>query len=217
MSFFQHLSESAISISNGTVSITVPLAIFLKFEPLYVLPTFEPELIEQYYQPGVKHTYSTALDTFDAPFPWEEGDYYIAKTAQYIDQYATLNASYTLQTAINIRDLAVTSYSRFTKLGGINYLGTVFPSTPIDPNELISYEDLGAVPTGFYVLDIYGNEVTFTLAQLKNLNNYISTLYLLCNVNAHNLSIAIGNLTTIQDVENFNISSGWPVIPYTPA
>jgi hypothetical protein len=217
MSYFQHLSESAITISNGTVSLTVPLSTFLQFEPLYVLPTFIPALIGQYYQPGVKHTYSTAQDTFDAPFPWADGDYYISKVAQYIDQYATLNSAYTLQTAKNIRECALLSYSRSIKLGGINFKSTVFPSVNLDANELLSFENQAEVPTSFYVLDIYGNEVAFDLNDLQDLNNYISTLHLLANVNAHNLSISIEELTTIQDVENFDISANWPTIPYTPA
>jgi hypothetical protein len=218
MSFFQHLSENSVVVSNGSVSLTLPLVTFLQFEPLYVLPTFIPALIGQYYQPGVKHTYTNVLEeTFDAVFPWTDGDYYISKTTQYIDQYATLNASYTLQTAINIRNLAVLSYSRSIKLGGINFKSTVFPSVNLDANEVLSFENQATVPTGFYVLDIYGNEVAFTLNDLQDLNNYISTLHLLCNVNAHNLSIAIDALTTIQDVENFDISTGWPTTPYTPS
>jgi len=217
MSFFKHLSDNTITISNGSVTVGFPIVTFLQMEPLYSLPIGLPPYIARHYIPGVFHRLTTSQNTYETGvFPWPDGDYYISKVPQYIDQSSFLNCSLTLKQAKNIRQLAITSYARAIKLGGVNFKNTTFPSENLNANELISYEILAVVPAGFYVLDFLGAEIPFDLNDLQDLNNYTAALRFYANVNAHNLSIAVAALQTVSDVLNFDITTNWPAVPYTP-
>lgn len=100
--------------------------------------------------------------------------------------------------------------------GGIDYtaMTTVFDSSGFSPNAIIAYQIAGVVPIGFTVPDMNGNFVVVSLAQLLALNTGMVDLHYLANVNSNIHKNAIDLLTTVEEVEEYNITTGWPIVPW---
>lgn len=81
MSLFKHHPDGLIIIDD----FMEPLAEFLIDEPTYVLPS---GVIGREYIPGRYNNLLTGDSVIPQPFPWTEGDGYIAKKEQYRSAYA---------------------------------------------------------------------------------------------------------------------------------
>jgi hypothetical protein len=210
--FFHH-PDGIITIDDGAQNVSMPLATFVSLEPAYVLA---PPYTWQYYVPAVTHELHTATDQFNQPLPWADGDTYISKVAIYKD--VVDNPVLTLPEAKAERQFEVRNMAAAVSAGGLTLFTTTMPSgiSAINPAELLSYELAGATPVGYYKKDTAGAHVLLTLAQLQEYNDGEVELALLAEQNADAHIEAIELLTTVLDVENYDISTGWPTVPYTP-
>ena len=209
-SYFLHANDT-VTISNGSDTLQMTLDEFVGYEPGYVL---DMPYISRYYIPTVKDELHTENAQFGGPVPWTEGDGYIASLMTYINQHN--NPPRTLSAAKISKYASIDSMSQFTKGGNVLLFSTTMPSLPLDSNALISYQNLGNTPMGFYLLDISNAQVTLSLTQLNTYNNGIAQLYLLCNQNADALKSAVSALSSVGAVDAYDITTGWPTIPYTP-
>lgn len=210
MSQFLH-HDGLIMITDGVDTLTISLAEWLTMEPAY---TLSAPYVTRRYIPGVSHLlYDANNNQFPGVMPYTDGDTYIANLSTYITSHETPT---TLEEAKTLRKTEVDQVALEKKLGHVLLFSTGMLSHGVNSQQLISYNELGNVPVGFYIRDINNANVTLTLAQLNQLNNGIVQLHNLCDVNADALKDAIDALLTIPDVMAFNVDTGWPTVPYTP-
>lgn len=209
---FYHHPDGFITIKDSSQSLMITLTEFLTYEPAYTLPA---GFIARNYVPLVQHhLYKENGDQYGGPMPYTAGDTYISNLTSYINQHN--NPPVSLPQAKADKKFAVDQLSNAKKAGYVSLFSTIMPSFNLDANQIISYNYLSAVPVGFYLRDTSNVNIPLTLLQLNEYNNGIVQLHNLCDVNADSLKDAIDVLTTVMDVQSFDITTGWPTIPYTP-
>lgn len=207
--FFHH--DGLINIDDGINSLTISLAEFLTYEPTYTLLA---PYITRFYNPGISHLLFDANNNqFFGGLPYAVGDGFIANLATYITAHNTPD---TLAQAKIDKKAAVDSLNGMKKLGHVLLFATEMFSSGVSPQQLISYNELAAVPAGFYIRDINNVDILLTLVNFNALNNGIVQLHNKCDINSDDLKDAIDALGTIAAVVAFNIDTGWPTVPYTP-
>lgn len=210
MSFFQHHPDGYIIIDNGVLNLRISLTEFQTYEPAYTLAA---PYTSRYYVPTVKHVLSDGFHQRDGGVPWTDGDTYIATLADYINEHE--NPTLTLQQAKDQKIIELATYANSKRLGGVLYLATEFTSIPLDATAIISYQVAGSTPVGYYLQDVDAVNVLLTLAQLLALNDLIVKLHLLCRVNQDDLTVDINALVSVGAVDAFDITTGWPTVPYS--
>lgn len=209
---FNHHPDGFITISDGVDTLQITLAEFLTYEPAYTLPS---PYVGRQYIPAVKHVYYKADGSaVGASLPYTAGDGYIADLATYINEHD--NPTKTLSEAKADKILALNSLAQTKKQGGINLFSTVMPTFGLNAQAIISYQLATATPVGFYLRDVNDVNVPLTLAQLLTYNDGIVELHQLCDVNRDDLEDDINALASVGAVDAFDITTGWPTIPYTP-
>lgn len=209
---FYHHPDGYITISDGSNTLSnITLAEFLTYEPAYALPAGYDA---QNYIPLVKHTLWKGGKQYGGDLPDTELDGYIASVAGYINEHE--NPVKTLPEAKADKIAALASYSAAKKAGYVLLFAKTLPSLPLDANQIISYNEAGAVPGGFYLLDTSSAHVTLTLAELLEYNDGIVQLHRLCTVNYDTHAAAINALGTVELVDAYDFETGWPTVPYTP-
>jgi hypothetical protein len=201
-----------VNIDDGILKVQMKLSDFNYFEPDYSL---EPPYLWQYYIQGSSRTKHTSNTEYNFPIPWADGDTYISKVAFYLANLPI--PPQTLEEAKQRRTTQLYSLWSEKNSGNIKYTGmsdTIFPSIPHSANALITYKDRGIVPIGFTKPDKDGNHVVMTLAQLLELNAGIVDLFYLNELNLNIHAETIQTLTTIPDVMAYNITTGWPTLPF---
>lgn len=211
-SYFYHTPDDEIEISDNVDTLRISLAEFQSYEPAYTLAA---RYRARYYEPLVKHLLYTSDSQYDGGLPWTDGDGYIANLGDYINEHA--NPIKTLEEAKAEKIEALGSYSNTVKFGHVLLLSTEFFSSGVSPTALLSYQLAGSTPMGFYVKDVNDVHTSMTLAQFQSLNDAIVKLHNLCDVNYDTLAAEIEALTTVEDVEAFDIMTGWPVVPFDPS
>ncbi len=100
MSIFRHHPDGTIHIDDFSES----LEEFLLDEPAYSLPG---GCVGRVYSPDYFHRLSTGDTVTDGPFPWPDGDNYIAKKEQYRASYNVRrpSAAQELADAANLADV----------------------------------------------------------------------------------------------------------------
>jgi hypothetical protein len=81
----------------------------------------------------------------------------------------------------------------------------------------LHFTALASVPVGYYVNDINDNQVSFTLTNLQELTQLIQDLYYECWLTFDIHYTAIQAITGPSDIQRYDITTGWPTIPYTGA
>lgn len=211
--FFQHNPEDIINIDNGVgQSISISLSDFERYEPAYALPA--GYTARYYIQGKLNALFDVNGNQFGEPLPYVNGNTYISKVTYYL---ANPLPPPTLDQAKADKIAAVYTIAGTTKAGQINYSTYRFDSSSVySPNAIISYQALGATPSDFTFFDLISEEdVPISLSDLMATNNTIVQLYYACDKNANNLIETINSFTTITDVLNFDINTGWPTVPYT--
>lgn len=211
MAYFQHHPDNFINIYDDIINIQLSLSDFQVLEPAYIL---EPPYISQYYEQGVRWSKNTNSDEKLFPIPWVNGDNYISKIQFYIDSLPIIPPTLEEEKAIKISSLSGLLGTK--SLGGVDYgaLGVVFPSIPYSANALISYKDAGNVPIGFTIQNSTNDQVAVTLVNLLEINDGITELHYLNRLNFESHRDAINLLPTVQDVKDYDITTGWQATPY---
>jgi hypothetical protein len=217
--FFHH-PDSVIVIEGDDSSIgrlEITLTEFLTYEPEYSLPP--GGYTAQEYLPNIRHTLYKGPNQFGAPLPDATLQGYINNVANYIARHK--NPPRTLEQALAAKLQALANLSGAKKLGHILLFGKEFYSTDVNVNQIIQYQIAGIVPQGFYYTTVEGEQVPLDLTQLLVLNAGIVKLHLLCNWNRDAIALELNTLTTVEEIDNFNIATNadypWPIVPYTPA
>lgn len=208
---FLHNRSEYIVIDDGILSVTMKLSDFNYFEPSYSL---ESPYTWQYYIQGIRRTKNTDHSEISLPIPWTEGDAYISNVSFYLANLPI--PPQTLEEAKSRRTSELYSFFQQINSGNINYtaMTTIFSPYLYNSNALITYKDRGFVPIGFNIADADGDFVVMTLAQLLELDSGIVDFHYLNSQNFSSHAAVIDTLTTIEDVMAYDITTGWPVIPY---
>ena len=210
--YFNHSVDGFISISDGNLSVDrITIWQFVQMENKYVLS--EPH-DAQYYEQGFLHIKYINLKEFIFPSPWVEGDLYIGKVAYYIENIPVIPPTLEEAKADKIKELLLFSNTIF--LGGIDYkaMSEIFKSSNLSSNSLISYKDAGTVPAGFMIKNFSDTDVVINLEQMLTLNSGIVELHYLTEANRFDHKVAINALSTVPDVLNYDITTGWETVPY---
>lgn len=216
---FYHHPDGRIKIRNTNSDngeLDVSLSEFLTFEPGYALPA---GFTAQEYIPTVKYTRYKGSTQYGAPIPNATLDGYIANLASYINQHN--NPPRTVEQAQAAKIVELNEVNAAKKAGHILLFGKEFFSSMLNANQIIQYQIALMTPVGFYINTVTGEQYATTLAHLLTLNAGIVELYLLCDQNYDALAIAIGELETVEEVDDFDIITNedfpWPTVPFTPS
>jgi hypothetical protein len=82
-------------------------------------------------------------------------------------------------------------------------------------NELVLFTAAGDVPTGYTVSTVDYIAIACTLADLGAIVKLIQTLYYECRLTYDTHSKNIEALTTIAAVMAYDVTTGWPTVPFT--
>jgi len=81
--------------------------------------------------------------------------------------------------------------------------------------EFLTYTNLGALPVGYYINDVNYNRVTMAaLGNLQDVIDSITELFYYSNIIEDSHRAVISALTTIPEVQAYDYSIGWPIVPY---
>lgn len=213
MAFFSHTPDDLILIDDGVVTpITFSLAFFLTQEPAYTLPS---PYTARFYEQGVKDILTSGTNSYKNSIPWLTGDGYISNVATY--QAAHLDYLYppTLAKAKAAKKQTVDDYAETYFIGGVTYGGTNYQSIQRPINELHQYSRYGELPGTHYILDENDNQVAVTFQQLLSICNLIEGLWFSVNKVIDSHKSAIDALGSIANVIAYDITVGWPVVPFT--
>jgi hypothetical protein len=217
--YFRQSKDSTIHISNGTKTLDTTLDVFLQLEPSYIFidGAVNPALDYEWrqYEPGVYNRLYTSENAYDAPMPWENGDAYIAEIQNYLAIID--NPTQDLQIAKNIKIDSLNEL-RSSKLntGGITLFSTTMPSNKGFSADVESYTRAGATPADYYQRDINEAEVALTLVQLQTYQDATVKMKLEHRKVYDDHYDAIQALEDIPSVEAYNITTGWPTLPFDP-
>jgi len=221
---FRHLVvDGKICIDNGTGTESIyPLSWWGTQEPGY--STISGATYIQYTEGGGQdiNYYVKDDSVFPLPVdPWLAADGYIAKQSIYDADYATfIGTPTTLAQAKALKIGELLAQMQLIRDGEVIFGGNTFNSNVVvyaRLKESLSYSlYLTDVPLGFYVNDITNTQISFTLANLKDLVAGIEKLYYLCWLQYDVHAAAINALTTIGDVMAYDVTTGWPTVPFTP-
>lgn len=216
MGRFRHVSNW-IHVDDGVVEVDMTLSFFVTQEPLYTLPA---PWTSRYYEQGVIHKLSNQKDVTGGPFPWSEGDSYIAKRAIYESAWDEfLNPPPTLEQAKVSKINELRSYSNGKKAGKVIYSSNTYLSVKNFLERIMheyeKFDRVGSLPAGYYVLDHLDNEISFTvLANLEALIDRIIELHWECDKVEDNHRQSINALVSVESVQSYDFTTGWPTIPY---
>ena len=230
LQFRHNITDGWIYVDNGTGTQSIyPYAWWLTQEPAYTYPSGATYL--QYITGDARLSYYVSsinqYSVTQSPlptFPWTDGNTYISKQTAYDVAYAAYLAAQalpqTLSDAKIYQDgLVMNKYYSITNGGVIydantyysdsKYAGMVFAETYL-------YTGIGSIPSGYSLTNEDDVQIVITLVDLQAINALIQKLYSLCRINVethiHNISL----LTTIPAVLAYDITTGWPTVPYNP-
>ena len=213
MSKFIHIPDDIIIIDDFSCS----LAFFLIQEPAYVLPGGKTS---QYYEQSIKHFVSDGINGELLSLPYTNGDTYISNKATYVTALEDSIYYPDLATAKETKILSLKEYAVQYYNGSIVFSGDTYYSKgggSSDAHQYYSrYTRSGTIPLDFYLRDINGSEHVLTLANISDIADLIDDLHRATDENLHDHMDAINALTTIQDVKDYDFTTGWPTIPYSP-
>lgn len=219
---FRHgVIDGWIAITNDDTETMFPYSWWITQEPSYTLAS---QYNYREYLAGVNGYHRVNEDgmQLQAPegFPWLDGDTYISKKSIYEAAYAAyINVPLTLEQvkAIKFNDL-LAKYAE-VRSGKVTYGLVNYLSNNINYGKLFSecylYTGLGSVPIGYYILDEDRNQVSSVLADLQAIIVLIQKLHHECSLTYDIHYDAISALTDIALVESYDITTGWPTVPYT--
>lgn len=215
MAIFEHTANDIIKVDG----FSMPLSFFEGQEPAYTLPS---PYIRRYYEQSVTHFVSDGITQVGAEFPYTNGNTYISKKSTYEAAYAAfLEVVITLETAKATKIHELSIYNTTKKEGMVIYDSNTYKSDNVFVQKIFyecAWSDcVGTLPSGYYVLDYLDNQITFTLvANLKVLKNLMIELYWECDKVFDTHKAAINALTTVEDVQAYDFTTGWPTVPYNP-
>lgn len=221
---FRHsVTDGWIFIDNNTgVESKYPYAWWITQEAAYTYPSGATYL--QYTEGGTQSVnyYCKNNSVFALPEdPWLAGNGYIAKQAVYDAAYAAYIGTPTTLAAAKAQKIAEL-YAQMEEIraGQVIFGANTYESGFLHYRRLkeeLSYSTyLTDVPVGYYVNDINDVQVAFTLANLQTLVGGIEKLYYLCYLQYDVHKAAINALGTINDVVAYDVTTGWPTVPFTP-
>jgi hypothetical protein len=225
--FRHNLIDNYIGIDNNTgIESIYPYSWWITQEPAYTFPSGATYVV--YTEGGVSgqsyyikngNQYALPLD------PWSAANAYIAKQVIYDADYATyIVTPATLAQAKAQKVAQLTTQMTEIREGGVLFTPIVtqytFDSGIVHYNRLQEekfYSDyLTDVSLGYYVNDITNAQISFTYTNLKDLIGGIQKLYYECFLNYDIHYAAIQVLITIPAVQAYDVTTGWPTIPFTP-
>jgi hypothetical protein len=221
---FRHtITDGGIYINNNATESHYPYSWWITQEPGYTYPA--NAIYVQYTEdgvPGQSYYHTNDNNQYGLPVdPWLAADGYIAKQALYDADYAEyIGTPQTLGEAKTQKFSSLFSLYVEKRDGEVIYDSNTFPSDftnyQLRSSELSYSTSLSAVPVGYYVKDIDGVHVSLDLAGVEALLHVIEELHYLCRINYDIHYENIDILTDIEDVIYYNITTGWPTIPYSP-
>lgn len=221
---FRHMvTDGLVGILDGTPTESIyPFSWWILEVPDYSYP--EGATYIQYVEGGTSGQNYYVKDNSQHPLPedpWLAGNTYIANKLVYDSDYDEyINTPKTLSEAKNIKWNELFSQFDTVRSGGIVYLTNTFPSDMVTMarlrQELNYCIALETTPIGYYVKDILNAHINLNLPGLTTVVVRIEELHYLCRVNYDYHYEAVDNLTTIEDVMAYDVTTGWPAIPYSP-
>jgi hypothetical protein len=220
-SFRHHKTDGWIAIANNDAEVMYPYVWWITQEPSYTLTS--PYVYREYIK-TLHHRVFTDTDQFEAPdgFPWANGDIYIAKKNDYDAAYAAyITVPVTLEQAKAIKFSELFTQLIEVREGMVIYDTVNYLSDEISYLRLFSdcylYTGLSAVPEGYYILDENRNQVASILSDLQSIVTLIQQLNHACNLTYDIHYDLIAALEDVELVEAYDITTGWPTVPYTGA
>ncbi len=213
MGIFRHHPDGHIHIDD----LYMPLSFFVTQEPLYTLPS---PWTSRYYDQASIHKLSNLETVEGGPFPWGDGDSYISKKSIYESAYdAYLNPPLTLEQAKTLKISELQSYAATKRSGKVIYSSNTYPSIKNFLERIMheyeKFNRVGSLPGGYYVLDHLDNEISFTvLSDLEDLIDRIIELHWECDKVEDNHRQSINALVSVESVQSYDFTTGWPSIPY---
>jgi hypothetical protein len=224
--FRHNLANNYIWIDNDTGTESMyPYSWWITQEPGYTFPSGAAYLMyTEGGAPGQSYMIKNGNQTGLPLDPWPAADIYISKQALYDIAYADfLNAPTTLQQAKEQKVAQLLTKMVEKRQGKIIFSGNTFESGVVHYSRLKEERDyadyLTDVPVGYYVNDVTNPipvQVSFTYTNLKDLVAGIEKLYHECFLNYDTHYAAIQALTTISSVQAYDVTTGWPTVPFTP-
>lgn len=214
MGSFRHHPDDHIIINE----VIFPLAFFELQEPTYTLPA--PYISREYIQSPPSHIFSDGQTQVDAGLPYADGDTYISNLATYEAAYEEyLNPTPSLPEAKIIRIAEAAAYNRAKKTEKVVYSSDTYFSDEVFfyriNHEYQKFNRDGSVPGGYYVKDEDDTQVSLNLSQLEDLVDHLIDFYYECDKVFDTHEVNINALTTVEDIEAYNFTTGWPTTPYT--
>jgi len=213
MGKFIHTADDVIIIDDFSCDLTF----FLTQEPTYSLPSGKTS---RYYEQGVKHFVSDGINGELLEIPYIDGDGYISNKATYVAALEDYTYYPNLVTAKETKIGEATSYANTYYKGNVIYATYTYDSSQGQLSEAhqyyARYSRSGTVPLDFYLRDINSSEHVVDITDLSNISDLIDDLHRATDENLHDHIDAINALTTIQDVKDYDFTTGWPTIPYNP-
>jgi len=225
MSNFRHSKiDNIIFIGNTGSESIYRYDWWITQEPLYTL--ISPYIYREYVQ-GEYHRVFTSDSQFEAPegYPWGDGDTYISKKNDYDLAYAEF-----LDTPLTLAEAKTKKFNELKALMDEKMYGNVvfdkgdgdntYMSDPVSfaykYNAMQYYDHAGGFPLDFSVLDANNQSIILTQINLTDLTYLIMELYEMCREPYVTHYAAISALTLISDVQSYDITTGWPTVPYNP-
>lgn len=210
--------DAFVAISNNDTEVLYPYAWWITQEPGYSLPS--PYVYREYVK-GSYHKLHTNNTEYDGEFPYLNGDIYIAKKADYDIAYAAyINTPPSLEIAKEQKINELLAKLIEVRQSKVIYNTATYKSDEIRYQRLftesLQFTNLGDVPINYYVLDDNFDEINLTLVQLQALVAKIQDLYYQCWLTYDIHHLAINACTTIEQVQDYDILTGWPIVPYNP-
>ena len=208
MKQFHHNGDNVIFIDDGKINISLTLKDFQMMEKEYNLPT---PYIDQYYVPTVKWTRTDGQTEINLQIPWVDGDRYINKIQYYIDNKPTPPKPIEQVRYLKISEL----FKIFTDIKNLGFIykeiGAYVKCDTYNPSELISFIYFDNFPSDFKLLDAYDNPITVTKKQLFYIDSKANELNRICNFNIMVHKKKINSFNTIKEIQDYDISTGWPI------
>jgi len=214
---FRYLkTDGWIAIANNDAEVLYPFSWWTTQEPGFSLSS---SYVYEEYVEGSYHRVFTTTSQEAATFPWANGDIYIAKKSIYDAAYADFIVTpITVEQAKAIKFRELRTKQLEIRRGEVIYSANTYPSDIVSYDRLLTQNLLFTaeteVPAGYYILDINREEISSNLIDLQTITQLIQQLFYACELAYDIHYAAIDALTTIEDIMAYDVTTGWPTIPY---
>lgn len=210
---FQHHPDNLIYLNDLCLS----LEFFQQQEPDYCLL---PRATHRLYVPRDRHLLYSSDNQWSGEVPWDEGDRYLTKIAEYEAAWEVYRATQqlaplpkTVEEAIATVSDKINNFRSQKEQIGIVWQGHPVQTRPLDINNLnaeVLAAQAGVRKDGEIWRMGDNNNVSLSNAELVEMAAAVRVHIKQCYLTAWQHKTAIDQLSIIDEILNYDFQSGWP-------